>query len=81
MTIRAAALTPPRRFMGSPPGCPDFHRPSRESQCKSKTPAVTDSQREAAGLPVYKTDRTAAPVPDTHPVLYCVNNEHPLQRL
>ena len=44
-------------------------------------PSVTDTQRSAAGLPVHKTTRTASPVPETHPVLYRVDNEHLLQRL
>lgn len=31
-------------------------------------PSITDEQRLAAGLPVYKTTRTPAPVPTTRPV-------------
>ena len=44
-------------------------------------PNVTDTAREAAGLPVHKTSRRPAPDPETHPVLYRVDNEHLLQRL
>ena len=44
-------------------------------------PIVTDTTREAAGLPVHKTSRTPTPIPQTRPVLYRVDNEHLLQRL
>jgi hypothetical protein len=43
--------------------------------------SVTDDQRTAMGLPIYKTTRTAVGAIETRPVLYKVDNEHLLQRL